>query len=227
MRPMLALLFTLAGWLLFAPASRAACNTPPVLVQADAAAVAAWVRQQGKQVLTFSGYSGAGYEDEAAMLATAAKVLDAHDPAKVLVNAGGSAEGIGAVYGLARQRGFGTLGIVSTLARDEKVALSPCVDRVFFVPDSQWGGLMPGPGGAGSVLSPTSQAMVAASSQMVLIGGGDIARDEALAARAQGKPVRFYPADLNHASALSKAKRQGKPAPVDFRGAAHLALAPG
>jgi len=216
------LLFTLAGGLLASALSQAACTGTPVLQQADPATIQAWVHGQQRQVLSFAGYSGAGYADEAAMLALAARVLDAHDPAHVLVNIGATAEGIGAVYLLARQRGFATLGIVSTLARDENVALSPCVDRVFFVPDSSWGGL----DAATGVLSPTSQAMVAASTWMVGIGGGDVARDELLAAQALGKPVQFYPADMHHASALDKARRQGKPAPTDFRGAAHLALMP-
>jgi len=221
------LLFTLAGGLLMAAGGQAACSGTPVLVQADPATVLAWVQASGRQVLTFTGYSGAGYEDEAAMLALAGQALAAHDPARVLVNAGGTAEGIGAVYALARQRGFATLGIVSTLARDNGVALSPCVDRVFFVPDASWGGLQTAADGQAAVLSPTSQAMVGVSTWLVGIGGGEVARDELLAARAQGKPVQFHPADMHHATAIDKARRQGAPAPTDFRGAAHLALRPG
>jgi hypothetical protein len=57
-----------------------------------------------------------------------------------LVNIGATAEGIGAVYDIAKQKGFTTMGIVSTLARDEGVALSRCVDYVFYVKDSTWGG---------------------------------------------------------------------------------------
>lgn len=224
------LLFTLAGGLCMAaagPAAAQACSGTPAVQQADPATVRDLVRADGRQVLTFAGYSGAGYEDEAAMLALADRALRAHDPARVLVNAGGTAEGIGAVYALARQRGFATLGIVSTLARDEGVALSPCVDRVFFVPDSSWGGLQPAAGGQPAALSPTSQAMVAASTWLVGIGGGDVARDELLAARALGKPVQFHPADMHHATAIDKARRKGQAAPTDFRGTAHVALLPG
>ncbi len=176
-----------------------------------------------RQVLTFAGYSGAGYEDEAAMLRLAGSILDAHDPARVLVNIGATAEGIGAVYALARQRGFGTLGIVSSQARDAQVPLSPCVDRVFFVADASWGGL----DAATGQLSPTSQTMVAVSDMLVGIGGGDVARDELLAARRLGKPVQFHPADMHHATALDKARRQGHTPPTDFRGSAHPALLPG
>lgn len=217
------LLFSLAGGLLMSGLGQAACSGAPVLQQADLATIQAFVQGQQRQVLTLAGYSGAGYEDPAAMLAIAGRELDGHDPARVMVNIGATAEGIGAVYALARQRGFITLGIVSTLARDEQVPLSPCVDRVFFVPDASWGGL----DAATGALSPTSQAMVAVSSRFVAIGGGEIARDELLAARRLGKPVLFYPADMQHAAAIDKARRKGEPAPQDFRGAAHPALAPG
>jgi len=201
----------------------AACSGAPARQVADLATIQAHVRAQRRQVLTFEGFSGAGYQDQPAMLALAGRILDAEDPARVLVNIGGTAEGLGAVYALARQRGFATLGIVSTLAQDEQVPLSPCVDQVFFVRDSRWGGLDPATGG----LSPTSQAIVAVSDRMVGIGGGDIARDEMLAARRLGVPVQVHPADMDHAQARAKALRRGEPAPVDFRGTAHPALAPG
>jgi S-adenosylhomocysteine hydrolase len=219
------LLCTLTGWLLLTatgPALAANCSGTPRQQVATPDDVVAAVRARGLQVLTFTGFSGAGYEDAAAMQTLAARILDGEDPARVLVNAGGTAEGIGAVYALARARGFATLGIVSMLARDEGVALSPCVDLVVFVPDASWGGLDSTTGH----LSPTSQAMVQASDRLVAIGGGDIARDELLAARALGRPVVFHPADMQHAAAIDKARRKGLPAPTDFRGAAHLALRP-
>ena len=59
-----------------------------------------------KTVLTFLGYSGAEYESPARMLADAAAVLAGQDPSRVIVNIGATADGIGAVYALARQRGF-------------------------------------------------------------------------------------------------------------------------
>lgn len=202
------------------PLPAGAASTP--VVDEGEAALHAWVRQQGRQVLSFVGYSGAGYEDPQAMLAIAGRVLDGLDPARTVVAAGATAEGIGAVYGLARQRGFVTLGIVSSLARDEGVALSPHVDRVFYIPDPSWGGRLPGGG-----LAPTSAALVAVSDSLVGIGGGEIARDELLAARAAGKAVSFFPADMQHQAARDKAAARGSPAPQDFRGAADPALLSG
>ena len=103
------------------------------------------------------------------------------------------------------------------------VPLSPCVDHVFFVKDSTWGGKIPG----SERLAPTSAAIVAISDSIVAIGGGDIARDEMLAARKAGKRVTFIPADMNHRLAREKAQKRGLAQPQDFRGAAHAAFANG
>lgn len=196
------------------------CAGSPALHQARPLAVQAWVRSTGLRVLTLAGYSGAGYQDPAAMRAAVEQALAARDPQQWLVAIGGTAVGIGEAYAWAKQRGFATLGIVSSLARAEQVPLSPCVDQVFYVPDTQWGGLLPD-----GRLSPTSQAMVDSGDAFLAIGGGEVTRDEMLAARRAGKPVQFVPADLDHALALHKARQKGLPAPSDFRGAAHAALA--
>lgn len=210
----------LAAALLSGAAGAATCRMPMETRTASAADIREFIQRRGLKVLTFAGYSGAGYEDEAAMRAHAGRVLEAQDPARVLVNVGATAEGIGAVYEIARQRGFGTIGIVSSQARDQQVPLSPCVEHVFFVPDDSWGGQR----GDGRGLSPTSAAIVENSDAFVAIGGGDIARDEMLAARRAGKPVDFIPADMNHEAARRKAREKGQPAPTDFKGSAHEAL---
>lgn len=214
----------LGAWLLLcsvvdANGASAACAPPTEHREASSAAIEAFVEGRKMAVLTFAGYSGALYENPAAMLEHAARVLDAHTPQRTLVNIGATAEGIGAVYELAKARGFTTMGIVSVLARNENVPLSPCVDHVFFVSDTTWGGLMPG---STTKLSPTSAAIVAHSSSFVGIGGGDVARDELAAARRAGKPVTFIPADMSHQVARDKAKQRGAPEPTDFRGTAAM-----
>ena len=206
------------------PVARAdPCDGPRDVRDASLASIRTFVDGRRMTVLTFGGYSGAEYEDRAAMLTHASTVLDRHDPATTLVSIGATAQGIGAVYELAKQQGFTTLGIVSTLARDEHVTLSPCVDHVFFVADDTWGGLVRGT----DRLGPTSTAIVDIGTEFVAIGGGEVTRDEMLAARRAGKPVTFVPADMNHAIAREKARKRGEPAPTDFRGAAHGALASG
>jgi hypothetical protein len=177
----------------------------------------------GVAVVTFVGYSGAGYEDEAAMLDAAAEVLDGLDPARTVVNIGATPDGIGAVYRLAKERGFTTTGIVSSQAREAGAGLSPCVDRVYYVEDETWGGFLDG----GDRLSPTSTAMVGVSAMVVGIGGGTVARDELVAARGAGKTVRFVPADMNHRKAIEKAREKGAAEPTDFAGEAFRAFASG
>ena len=150
------------------------------------------------------------------MIEAATRVLAEFDPGKTIVNIGATPDGIGAVYELAKKKGYRTSGIVSSQAKKSNVALSPCVDVVFYVTDDSWGGLLPGT----NVLSPTSAAIVESSDVLVAIGGGEIARDELAAAKRLGKQVRFIPADMNHRIATDKARKDGKPAPADFRGAA-------
>ena len=211
----------LAAALLMGISVAAACRMPLSTRTATSDDIRAFARERGLRILTFAGYSGTGYEDEAAMRAHAERVLGAQDPARVMVNVGATAEGIGAVYEIARRRGFTTIGIVSSKARDEQVPLSPWVDHVFFVPDDSWGGQRKDGGG----LSPTSAAIVDNSDAFVAIGGGDIARDELLAARRAGKPVSFIPADMSREAARRKARERGEPEPADFKGSAHEALA--
>lgn len=207
----------LLWWGCALPSGALACNAAPFAREATSKEIRAFVRAKGMDVLTFVGYSGAGYQDPAAMLGAAEQALARHDPAKTMVSIGGTASGIGAVYQLAKARGFVTLGIVSTLARDGGETLSPCVDQVFFVRDASWGGRLPG----SARLAPTSAAIVANSREFVGIGGGEVARDELRAALAAGKPVQFVPADMNHQIARDKAQAKGQAEPTDFRGAAH------
>lgn len=181
-----------------------------------------YFRGLDRRVVTFVGYSAAGYEDPGIVARVAGDVLAEHDPARTVVNGGATADGVGAVYRLARSKGYPTTGIVSSLARDRRATLSPFVDRVFFVEDERWGGRLPGT----HRLSPTSAAMVAVSDVMVGIGGGEIARDELLAALRARKEVRFHPADMNHRRARDAARRRGRPEPTDFRGAAAETLTP-
>lgn len=191
-----------------------ATDTTPEIREATPQEIAEAFRERKRFVVTFLGYSGAGYEDPEAMLRQAAAVLETHDPSRTVVNIGATAEGIGAVYELARKKGFPTTGIVSTQARDQQVALSPAVQQVYYVKDATWGGFLPGT----RTLSPASTAMVAVSDLLVAIGGGDVARDELQAARDAGKRVRIFAADMNHRIATEKAQKKGLAAPADFRG---------
>lgn len=204
------------------PALADPCASDARITEATPQQVKEFFVSNKRKVVTFLGYSGAEYENPAAMLKQASAALRKFDPRHTIVSIGATAAGIGAVYDLAKSRGFKTAGIVSSQAREQNVPLSPCVDYVFYVKDDSWGGQLPGT----TTLSPTSEAVVASSDMLVAIGGGDIARDELLAAQRLKKPVTFIPADMNHRLAREKAAAKGQPAPTDFRGTAHPALLP-
>ena len=121
---------------------------------------------------------------------------------------------------MAKALGFTTTGIVSCLALEYIESISTAVDQICFVQDSRWGGKLPETGR----LSPTSRAMVDCSDVLIGIGGNEISRDELLAGKAAGKPVHFFPAEVNHAYWINRAKKRGQPPPATFWGAAHEAF---
>jgi hypothetical protein len=196
--------------------ARTAADSSRIVRPADAEAAIARIREAGRSVVTFVGFSGAGYEDAAAVERVIAKLLDDLSATTVLICAGATPEGIGAVYPLAKTRGFTTIGIVSALAEKEGATFSQDVDTVFVIADDTWGGV-----NADGRLSQTSSAMVGAADEMIAVGGGEIARDEIAAAVATGKKVRYIAADMNHDAAIRKAKEMRQPEPGDFRGAVH------
>jgi hypothetical protein len=204
-----------------AKAAAAQCGAPAI-TEATLDEIRAHFRAQNKIILSLLGYSAAGYEDKAAMMKHATDLLTHADPRTTIVNIGATPDGVGVVYELAKNMGFTTTGIVSSQARDNKVALSPCVDTVFFVKDATWGGFIED----SQRLSPTSTAIVEVSDRLVAIGGGEVARDELTAAKRAGKPVTFIPADMNHTIARETASKKGQPAPTDFRGAADAVFGP-
>jgi hypothetical protein len=216
------LLIVLAPFVLLAQTtSPRACGAPIISNATTVDAVRAYFKAREKTVVTFVGYSGAEYEDKAAMLSRAGAILTSLDPRTTIVNVGATIDGIGAVYNLAHELGFETTGIVSSQARESGATLAPCAGTVFFVEDPSWGGLMKGT----TNLSPTSTAIVGVSDRIVAIGGGEVARDEFEAARRSGKTTEFFPADMNHEIARARAKKNGQPPPTDFRGALGAALA--
>lgn len=176
----------------------------------------AFFKEQNKTVLTFYGYA-VDYQNAAEPRQTVREILLQHAPSKTLVNYGATRPGMGAVYEVARTMGFTTTGIVSTLALEFADDISPYVDHICFIGDATWGGKLPGSG----ELSPTSRAMIACSDILIAVGGGEISRDELIAAQAQGKSIQYYPAEVNHDWILKNARNKGQPPPDSFWGAVH------
>jgi len=176
-----------------------------------------FIKGRGKMMLTFYGYSGMGYEDEHGMLQIAKRVLNQYLPEKTLFVSGATKVGIGAVYRVAKAMGFETAGIVTTEALGSPGDISDAVNHICFIKDTQYGGMLPN----SDELSPTSKAMVACSDILIAIGGGDISRDELLEGKKQGKPIEYFPAEINHEAMSRRAKRLGQPEPESFMGSVH------
>ena len=179
----------------------------------------AFFKKQNKTVLSFYGYA-VDYQNAAEPRQTIREILLRHTPSTTLVNYGATAPGMGAVYQVARIMGFTTTGIVTTLALEIADDISPYVDHICFIGDTSWGGKLPD----SDELSPTSQAMIACSDILIAVGGGEISRDELLAARVLGKPIEYYPAEVNHDWVLERARNKGLPPPDSFWGAVHEAF---
>ncbi len=182
--------------------------------------VLAFFKSQGKTVVTFFGYS-ADYKSEKALLKIAEDVLGGYSPETCLINIGATSSGVGAIYPLAKSMGFTTTGIVSSLAIQQLDGISAAADHICFVTDDLWGGKLPD----SDNLSPTSQAIVMCTDIFIGIGGGKISRDEMLAAKEQGKPVHFYPAEISHKVSLRSACKMNLPTPDSFWGEAHEVFA--
>jgi len=175
-----------------------------------------FMRKQGKIILTFFGYS-VSYNDQEAMLKIVRNVLAQYSPEKTLVNIGATKGGLGAAYPLIKSLGFVTTGIVSTESLNYPDEISEAVDHICFIKDKQWGGKLPN----SETLSPTSEAMVKCSDILVAIGGNDVSRDELMEGRKQGRPIQYFPAEMDHDAAIRRAKRLGLPAPKSFMGSVH------
>lgn len=151
------------------------------------------------------------------MLKIVRDILSQYAPEKTLVNIGATMGGMGRAYPLIKSLGFVTAGIVSTEALLYPGDISDACEHVCFIKDKQWGGNLPN----SAKLSPTSQAMVDSSDILVAIGGGKVSRDELLAGKAQGKPIQYFPAEMDHNTTIQRAKHLGRPLPESFMGSVH------
>ena len=181
-------------------------------------------RLRGKHVISFAGFGELGYEDDGIVERIASKVVAAWPPGQMIANCGtllrvGGEDGIARIYRVARSLGIETTGIHPGIALDFTAThgVSPDEDAAFFVSDSTWGGLLPDGGP-----SPTLAMILEISDELVVIGGGKHAADELKAFWQQGKPVRYFPAEMNKRATREWCRRAGVEI-TDLRGAAHEA----
>jgi len=145
-----------------------------------------------KYVMVFSGYSGLGYADKAALKKQISEILQTkisqYGAENIVVVAGATSEGIGMVYQLAKAHGIGTLGIVSIMAQHHAEISSAC-DEIVYVPD---------PAGSWKVLDDKGHSWMtyAASKNGIFLafGGGEVTLSELHEANQKRIPCFIFPA---------------------------------
>ncbi len=175
-----------------------------------------YYQSAGKKSVTFLGFSSLGYENPMTMKRYARTILKELNPRKVVITIGASCDGIGEIYPIAKELGFTTVGIISSIAKEKGIQSCRSVDKVFIIEDSLWGGIDP----QKQRLSPTSGVIIETGDVFIGIGGGRVAADEIKGAIDANKKVVFIPLEMNHAIAISEAHRHDSPIPNDFGGEA-------
>ena len=165
-----------------------------------------------KRVVTFLGYGELGYADTDALMSVISKELDRFDPASTVVNTGtlvtaGYRRGIVDVYEAASRRDFETTGIHPSIALTVRgsYGLSWLVHETYFVHDETWGGLSD----EERRPSPTLRVLLAVTDEVIAVGGGKHTAQELEAFLRAGKPVRFHPAEMDHALSRRWASNNG------------------
>ncbi|MCB1112133.1 MAG: hypothetical protein H7A37_01570 [Chlamydiales bacterium] len=145
------------------------------------------VKKGDKDIVSFIGFSSP-YPDRDKLNHCIEEALEILHPNDVIIAAGATEVGIGAVYPIAKKKGFETLGIVSTNAKhSNRAKLSESVDFIAFIEDEQWGGYLPD----SKLLSPVSEVIVTCSEAAIVIGGNEIATIEAAELKKRNKDIIF------------------------------------
>ena len=142
-----------------------------------------------KKFVTFLGYSSE-YANPENLTKQIKRALSDFDPKSDLIMAGATVQGIGSVYPIAKEMGFETAGIVSSLAHHSQ-NISPFADFVFYILSEQWGGYqsLNGEETQQPLLDPVSKVIVRTTHLAIRLDGGKIAKIEAKELKKLGKTV--------------------------------------
>jgi hypothetical protein len=180
-------------------------------------------RASGKHVIEFAGFGELGYDEPGIVEQVARQVLEPWPADRVLVACStllrvSGQDGIASVHPIARRLGIETVGIHPSVALGFLAThpVSPYCQRTFFVEDRSWGGFVEGT----REPSPSLRLLIEVSDELVVIGGGKHAADELQAFQAHGKPVSYFPANMNRDVTDDWCRRAGAGI-ADYRGAAH------
>ncbi len=173
-----------------------------------------------KNVFTLFGYSQLEYQDKDAVMKQIKKELKTLDPKTTIINIGATEEGIGAAYEIAKEMGFMTIGVASTLALQYSGRFSRFVDRIYIANDPYWGGKVPGT----DRLAETTKIFLEVSDVISAYGGGENTAAILREGKKLGKDVRYTPAQMNK-EIVSKLNKNVDPESIDLNGAAFYAWA--
>lgn len=172
------------------------------------------IKELGKKVVTFTGFSYSGYEHPDQVLEQVRQRLETLDPETTVINIGATDEGIGAAYRIAKELGFTTLGVVSNLALTYSGRFSEHVDKIFVVNDERWGGYVAGT----DKPVDTAEVFLAVSDEIHAFGGNGNSATLLKEAHKRDIPVSYTPADMDHEKADKD--RTASQSNGDYRGAA-------
>jgi hypothetical protein len=171
-----------------------------------------------KKVFTLFGYSQLEYQDKDEVMNMIREELKTLDPKTTIINIGATEEGIGAAYEIAKELGFMTIGIASTLALQYSGKFSRFVDRIYIANDPYWGGKVPGT----DQLAETTKIYLEVSDTISAYGGGENTAAILREGKKLGKNVKYTEALMNKAI-VSKLNKGVDPETIDLKGAAYYA----
>jgi len=174
------------------------------------------VKDLGRNVISIFGFSYLGYENPDAVMDQVKQRLADFKPETDIINMGATEEGIGAAYKVAKELGFTTIGIVSTLALTYSGRFSPYVDNIYIVNDQRWGGYVAG----SDQLVDTTQAYLAVSDEIHAFGGGENTAVTLTEAQKRDIPISYTPAEMNHETADADPSASKADKTVRYQGAA-------
>ncbi len=171
-----------------------------------------------KKVFTLFGYSQLEYQDKNYVMDLIREELKTLDPKTTIINIGATEEGIGAAYEIAKEMGFMTIGVASTLALQYSGKFSKFVDRIYIANDPYWGGKVPGT----ERLAETTRIYLQVSDVISAYGGGENTAAILREGKKLGMDVRYKPALMNKA-VMAKLNKGKDPESFDLNGAAFYA----
>lgn len=155
------------------------------------------IKSLNKKVFTLFGYSARGYEDMEKLTEEIKKDLEKISPVEYIIAIGATEEGIGAMYKVAKDMGFTTIGIVSTQALSYSGRFSEFVDSIYIVNDDYWGGIIPGT----TKLAETTKTFLGVCDIIAAYGGGTNTAITLKFAKEMGIKTQFKEFEMNHATA--------------------------